>query len=524
MSDYDYDKLYQSMVTDTNLVWKCVSMIDSNKKCRVATSIYVMVSMDRHAAEVTSGRSSIWSIPKATRDNLVAIDGSMSSERSYESKKRNLMRNIADLESENVIHEFGIRDMTAYCMEPFALSWKYCNSSTVAIFPASMIRLIDSMESLFMLFMSNSCGRNVTYDLLMERFATFISEKRDRLYPSIQKKVPKLVGDDYEAYIHQARNALLKLDPLAGRQYVKFKMDALPDAVYSAGIGMENSEFASLIPRDSRVNRTMSNGVVNSVSPDVLMGMRMESADGMPNIDLDVVSDPMHLLQLLERDIKREMSISADRRVFTEYRLEAEGAQKVWKILDNVGARNYDTIRRWISWYSRNYYSEELNIASGLGSMSETWNEFTGKEFDFHPDYEPQHSIVEHLGRIFYSSDRRVAISEACMTYGFGIAYSYAKVKFGKDSAAICFRTMAGDMEKMVSYEVAPVRRRLSMMILATVRRYYKIGTINSDVPGFFDRINSLKEKCGISIDKSEYNNEATVPLKVFWEFVDSHA
>jgi len=521
--DYDYKKLYDCMASDDMLVRHAIDIIGSNKKRLIAMSMFMMVSADKRALGMSSDRPTIWSSPKGRRDTLVAVDSRMSSQKTYDSNKRNYNRYLDDLERTNVMHVFGVRDMNAYCIEPYPLSWTYCNENIASLFPISIIRLIDSRESLFMSFMSRPCGRNITYDLLMERFAQFVAAKRERLHPSVQRKVPKLTDDDYEAFIIQVRHVLLALDPLDGKQYVKFKMNQLPDNIYSAGVGANNNKFAELIPRDSRVSAVSNSTMHVSQSPQQGWAVKMTGADGIPNMDLDIIFNPMHLLQLLERDIKRKCRIPADRRVFTDYSLEADGAERVWRLLDNVGVRNYDTIRRWTSWYARKQYDKDVPVACGLEDMSVSWNKFTSEASDFVPDYHPRPDIVEHLNEIFYSCDRHQAVQEASLTYGFCIAYAYTRVKYGMETAKMCFGVLAGEMETLADHNMDMLRKRVMRMMTASTDHFYRSGSISTELPNFVDRIKKLREKAGFT-GKLEYCCDETAPQKHFWDFVASHA
>jgi len=301
-------------------------------------------------------------------------------------------------------------------------------------------------------------------------------------------------------------------------------MSELPDNVYSAGIGSESDEFAELIPRDSRVAQSSHANMRPSVSPQQAWNIKMSSADGVSNMELDIVSNPIHLLQLLERDIKKKYRISAERRVFTDYSIEVDGAKKVWSLLENVGVRNYDTLRRWTSWYAKNEYDKDANVACGLCDMSSSWNKFTEGSSDFVPDYLPQHDIVEHLDKMFFCCDRHQAVQEASLTYGFCIAYSYARVKYGLESVKMSFASLAGEMETLSSYNISVLRRRLQRMIAASLAHFYKPGTMSEEVPSFVSRMKALNEKAGIVVDTADYRPEETASQKNFWTFVESHS
>jgi hypothetical protein len=423
-------------------------------------------------------------MPKSRRDFLVAIEPKMCSEKFYESSKRNYGRYFEEMERANMIHSFGLRDMTAYCFEPFALSWEDCNKSTVSLFPASLIRIIDSMEPLFTAFTTMANGRNVSRSVLYERFVKMISEKRENLHPSIQKSVPKLTEENMGFYPAAVRDSLLDMDILAGMEYVNFNMDILPSAVYSYGFSPEDGEFAELIPRHNRVSIKPAATVY---SPENTWNEAMIRASLIPTIDLDITADAIHLLQLVERRYHRVKKISHSRRLFTNYSSEIEAADRVWSMLESVGVKTSETIMKWVVWFVDNNH-EISPSRSILLELLSTWSIFMTTREENVNIYAKEDNIVNHITDIFDSCDINIV-----------------------------------NMELASKVSPQKVRLKLNKMVKATAENLYKMGPINDDAPEVSNRIRRLISSVGSKVNESDKNCKSTPALEMYWDFVDSH-
>jgi hypothetical protein len=515
--NYDHEKLYEAMSENNDLVSRSLVAVTSNKMRNISMSIVSMLSMDTKALSAM-GTASIWSIPKSRRDLLVAIDPRMSSENNYESGKRNYGRYLDDLEKSNIIHSFGFRDLTAYAIEPFALSWSCYNRTTVCLFPASVIRIIDSMDRLFSTFMSISDRRVVSRDTMYERFVHMVSSKVDRLHPSVKKLVPKLDSGNFDDYTDIVKKILMSLPILHGKEYVDFELDKLPSAVYSYGFSNGDEEFAELIPAESRNRVSSVSNAYNSLNS---LGERASSVASMPTIDLDVCSDEMHLLQYAEREFHRVNSIPYSKRLFTNYVDERDGARKVMSLLESLGVNTPDTMCSWVSWFAE-MNRDPSKFNSVLLELSKTWSMFSSSNHKMHDHYSPEINIVDHLSEIFSTCKIERAVQESFMIYGFAIPYSYMLVTYGKSEAVDNSRAAMTSLDMQANVSVKKVRNKFSMMAEKTVKNGYKIGSILKDMPEFKDAISNLMKKTGVESnfgDKDDPSNS----LEKYWIFVESN-
>jgi len=515
--NYDHEKLYEAMATNNDLVGRAMIAVKSNKMRNISMSMLSMLSIDTKALSAM-GTASIWSIPKSRRDLLTAIDPRMSSEKNYEAGKRNYGRYIDELEKSNMIHSFGFRDLTAYAVEPFALSWSCYNNTTVCLFPASVIRLIDSMDRLFATFMSVSDRRVVSREAMQERFSKMISGKVDRLHPSVKKLVPKLDDDNIGEYTDIVKRVLISLPMLHGKEYVDFELGSLPSAVYSYGFSNADEEFAELIPSESRrqvSSVSTSYGSLNS------LGEQVSAISLMPTSDLDVCEDEMHLLQLIEREYHRVNKIPYSKRLFTNYVDERDAARKVISLLDSLGVKTPDTVYCWVSWFVKNHV-DPSSFNSVLLELSKTWGMFSSSKHKMEDIYAPRVNIVEHLTEIFSTCRIERAVQESFMIYGFAIPYSYMLVTYGKSEAIGNARSAMTKMNMELSVSVGKVRKKFLMMAENTVKNGYEIGSILEDIPDFKEMISDIMGKTGIKSNFGEKGGR-TQSLENYWIFVKSN-
>ncbi len=514
---YDHHKLYKALELNDDATKQSLTCVKSNKIRVITMSIQSMIEMDRRAMS-SLGIDTFWSIPKSRRDFFTAIDHRMLTEKMYESNKRNYGRYIDELEKAYMIHSFGFRDMTAYCFEPFILSWRAYNKSTVCLFPGSLIRLIDSMESLFSIFSSVSNGRSISRKMMYERFVKMIEEKRGNLHPSIQKAVPKLSDENVESYPAIVRDCLLNMDMLAGMEYVEFDMESLPSSVYAYGFSAEDEEFAELIPREKRAS---IQAPVSAYTNTHSWNESAAKSSLIPTVDLNLTGDPIHLLQLIEREYHRVLKIPYNRRLFTNYQAEIDAATKLWDSLDIHCSKTNETIVKWVSWFV-NDNKEFSTSRSILLELLSTWSIFSSIRPETPDVYAQEENVVNHLSNIFSSCSFERAVQEALLIYGFAISYAYMQVTYGRDMSKDNMAIAMSNMELSSKISVEKVRSKLLMMAKATARNGYKMGPIMDDVE-MCTKIRNLMDAVGAKVDDSDRDHDSTPALENYWTFVESH-
>jgi hypothetical protein len=441
----------------------------------------------------------------------------------YEQKVGGVRRHLSDLERANVIHILGFRDFKCYAVEPFMLSWAPLNQSTPTLFPCSILRLARSFDQLRQLFLENADDRNLTKSAMLERMAQFISDKIERLHQSVQKQLERWDGGSPETYVRCSIKVLQGLHPFEGARFADFKHGDLPPAAYKAGFPEEIAEFSEIIPVDSRVVSRPRGAIPQAPDTEKYLVNSYAAAERLLDDELDLLEKEMHLLEYLDRAVKRHAEGVLKGRLFPPQKSERFAAHDLWDRLAEINQRHPEFLKAWCDWFAAIYCKNEDHgipepgkaIRTLLGSLprfQELQNSGVGTKV--RPPV--RRFIYADLDKI-YSSNYMRAVQEASMTYGIPVAYGYLAARQGIQQASDKFRLVMLSFKDNIQSE--SVRAKLRAMAEASSMHGGLRGPLEKD-EGICTLVSSLMSEAGISWPPE--NPTLQKGSGHIWEIIDS--
>jgi hypothetical protein len=524
MEEFDLQKMHswasQHSQEAIMALGDAVKMAIRGKKGALGAAVIRAAATDAEAPH-------LWTVPRPMRQTLPIFDRRLVADSVYEKNVDNYRRYLTELESANVLHIFGFRDLKSYVVEPFVLSWSPFNRNAVFLYPRSVMALLDRYEEVLELFFRHMGDRPLSRKAIMVRFAEFAYSRIKLLHPSLRDHFCEFDGSDPESYIVCSRKIVESLDPFAGSQYADYNYSLLPGFMKKAGLSGEAQEFSEIIPMSDRLTDKPKVQAATVSNWEVSLSKSGNQAEDLLDEELQVCSNPLHLLKCVERAVKRYQQNPVNAIMFSKYLAEHSAGMEIFAKLEEADRKSEDLIRAWANWFGAIKYKtvqEELEVpgASLLCEFGKSMDAFlTVWDSDLATVRAPEmpDTLLERLRRGYKAQSKRRCIFETCMQYGIPASYAYLCRRDGKDGANYSFDLVFSNFDDHI--QDGPVKCRLQAMARTTLTHGGLRGPIRSN-EALLEKIDGLMAAAGIGEwpppDDAPMGNVAND----FWLFIAS--
>jgi len=524
MEEFDLQKTYSwiSQHSQKPIMALCdaVKMAVRGKKGTLGSAVVRAAATDAEAPH-------LWTRPRSMRQTLPILDRRMKTDSTYAKNVDNYRRYLTELETANVLHIFGFRDLKCYIVEPFVLSWSPFNRNAAFLYPRSVMALLDCYEDVLRLFWNSMGDRGLTRQDIQNRFAEFACDRIRHLHPSLRDHFCEYEGHDPESYVVCSRKIMDSLDPFAGSQYADFDYGLLPAAIKKAGLSGEAREFSEIIPMSDRLADRARVKVPTASDWERRLVANALAAEDLLDEELRVDSDPLHLLKCVERSVKLYQENPVDAIMFSQYLAEHSAGMEVFAKLEASGRKDRGLIEAWANWFGAVKYKsvQEKLDEPGASLLREFGDSMDGFLYVWDSDLgtvrppEVPDTLLERLRRGYKAPSKRRCIFETCMQYGIPASYAYLCRRDGKEGANYSFDLVFSNFNDHI--QDGPVKCRLQAMARATVTHGGLRGPIMSN-EALLEKIDGLMTAAGID----EWPPSDDVPMGNvagdFWLFIAS--
>ena len=491
----------------TDLFRQCAARL---KDPRAEVAIRLLNLLDGDAAFNLDCRRPVWTLPRTRRSlmGLLASKPRVISESGVDRR----WKVVVDLERENVLHVLSLGgEIVSLAVEPVIPSWAVFNKAFAALYPASIARLASSV------LQTSLCPLPPDRQL-----ATLVAERAARLYPGSCPNIPSLADfrDDYRGYL-EVMSRVAKDAPWAGHENAQWHVELLPESVRALCYGEPECRFVGILPSADKLAPPL--GLLKRMAPPPDQdGLKIAQAESLLDSELDVMGDPIHLLQFVEREARRKLGLG---RMVRMYQLHAEGrssAKAIWTQMAAANIKDAVVLRSWVRWFVRNFIdrSEMEGKPAILGRISGTWSRFSGLRSQgliFDQVAAPR-TIFGHLAEIFSGHEPMLAIQQAACSYGFPIAYAYMCCENGPAESYRQIGLVFSVLETDILGDIAKSRiRAAATAMLVNGKRMGPLGE-DSSLRG---RLVSIMRCAGVEFSPTDYHEEPE-NVAMFWSSVET--
>jgi len=200
-----------------------------------------------------------------------------------------------------------------------------------------------------------------------------INDMLSKLPPLVRPRIPELeVGNersvaDMQKFLNETEAIIAGMDRTFGMDQHSLDHNIIPPSILGKFLSEDVGEFAELVPvNENRLapkRRPVELYKINRILRE------NREAYELAETELDILHNPIHLINLLERRLKASIG-ERDRSfvIFNNLGAEKQAAMKIYDKMQSLGILSETTLKKWITWYVDNFVNKK-HITSGKSGL-----------------------------------------------------------------------------------------------------------------------------------------------------------